>query len=156
MLFSELLKEFITCPIIIPFYSWKCYNHINGSGLFVIYFHFAFGLFSIIPFAKKFKSISMQKEKREGDYRFQHAMIREYSKEILMTNGNSAAIASLASIFQQLYNVIIIQLNRESIMTLFQKFHAYSAAFINYFLMSFLVVYYGKTFSAHEISLVRH
>lgn len=96
----------------------------------------------------------MEREKNEGDYRFQHAMIREYSKEILMTKGSFVVIVSLQNTFRKLYDITLDQINQESIIVLLQKIYAYSSGFINYFLMSFLIMYNKATYNAQKISLV--
>ncbi|PSC73387.1 ATP-binding cassette sub-family D member 4 [Micractinium conductrix] len=92
---SAVVRVAAAAPFKLLYYSWLTWGYLGWSGLGVVYaFFWAAGLVQRLAVAPVSRLVAQQ-ERHEGDLRFAHLRLREYSSEVAQYGGAAAERAHL-------------------------------------------------------------
>ncbi|XP_066927312.1 lysosomal cobalamin transporter ABCD4-like [Clytia hemisphaerica] len=140
---STIIGKIVISPLIILYYSIKCFHATGATGPLIIYAYFLIGTFMNKLIMSFIVNLVYNQEAREGDFRFKHMKIRSFSESIAIIGSE---IHELFKVNQCLNRLLPVQrsiVNAEIILNISINFIDYLGSMISYFVIS-IPIFAGK------------
>ncbi|KAM9956506.1 hypothetical protein ACTFIR_003224 [Dictyostelium discoideum] len=85
-LLSSIVSQCITGPMVVVYYTYLCYSTIDWYAPLIVYGYFFLGYFINKLVMSPMVSINYLQDKLEGDFRYLHQRIRNFSESIALYN----------------------------------------------------------------------
>lgn len=138
--FRVLLEALCINPLLIIYYTYKTID-ISGSyhAPVIILVYFIITVCIARPLLKQLVAINIDKEKREGDFRFMHVNSRLYAEEISLWKGYTSTIELVGNGFTDLYDITKRSLGMEAPLKMVVEMTSYSGAVLVYIIIGITV-----------------
>lgn len=89
--FAETLRQIVTnliiAPVMVVYYTYKCWVVTGFAGPILIYVYFLLGSFISRKFIQPIVNAVFFKELQEGNFRYLHVRLRQYAESIAFCDG---------------------------------------------------------------------
>ncbi|KAJ8651536.1 hypothetical protein O0I10_012900 [Lichtheimia ornata] len=83
----KIVEDLIIAPILVIYYTWKCWSISGAMGPIMIYGYFIVGSVLSRVLIKPIVNTVFYKELAEGNFRFMHVRLRQFSEPIAFSRG---------------------------------------------------------------------
>jgi len=149
---SNITGKIIISPLIIIYYSYKCFKVTNYVGPLIIYAYFFIGTFFNRLIMSFIVNLIYIQEKKEGDLRYKHAKIRTLSESIALADADHHELFKVSCCLKDL---LILQrkiVKSEIFLNFSTNFFDYLGSMISYIIIS-VPIFSGKYDSLTSVEL---
>ncbi|KAI8646414.1 ATP-binding cassette sub-family D member 4-like protein [Parasitella parasitica] len=157
--FAETLRQIVTsliiAPIMVVYYTYKCWIVTGFGGPLLIYVYFLFGSLVSRKFIQPIVNAVFFKELQEGNFRYLHVRLRQYAESIAFCDGekeeNSRAQHSLDTLLTYQRTIV----NKELPLKMANESFSYLGSILSYLIIAipiFAGAFDGK--DASELSAI--
>ena len=140
---SEIIAKLLISPLVIIYYSIKCFKVTGVTGPFIIYGYFLIGAFVNKILMSFIVNLIYKKEMKEGDFRFKHMRIRTASESIALVGAEAYEGFKLNQCFKELLFTQRKIVNMEILLNFSTNFIDYLGSVISYMIIS-VPIFGGK------------
>ena len=87
----KMIEELIISPILLGFYTWKCWEMAGYMGPLIIYGYFVVSALTSRLLINPIVDAVFYKESAEGYFRFLHVRFRQFAESITFSRGEGEA-----------------------------------------------------------------
>ncbi|EPB91433.1 hypothetical protein HMPREF1544_01755 [Mucor circinelloides 1006PhL] len=157
--FAETLRQIVTnliiAPVMVVYYTYKCWVVSGFAGPLLIYVYFLLGSFISRKFIQPIVNAVFFKELQEGNFRYLHVRLRQYAESIAFCDGeeeeNGRAQHSLETLLTYQRTIV----NKELPLKMANESFSYLGSILSYLIIAipiFAGVFDGK--DASELSAI--
>lgn len=157
--FAETLRQIVTnliiAPVMVVYYTYKCWIVTGFAGPLLIYAYFLLGSFISRKFIQPIVNAVFFKELQEGNFRYLHVRLRQYAESIAFCDGeeeeNGRAQHSLETLLTYQRTIV----NKELPLKMANESFSYLGSILSYLIIAipiFAGVFDGK--DASELSAI--
>ncbi|OAD03035.1 hypothetical protein MUCCIDRAFT_178464 [Mucor lusitanicus CBS 277.49] len=157
--FAETLRQIVTnliiAPVMVVYYTYKCWIVTGFAGPLLIYVYFLLGSFISRKFIQPIVNAVFFKELQEGNFRYLHVRLRQYAESIAFCDGeeeeNGRAQHSLETLLTYQRTIV----NKELPLKMANESFSYLGSILSYLIIAipiFAGVFDGK--DASELSAI--
>ncbi|KAG1114318.1 hypothetical protein G6F42_014217 [Rhizopus arrhizus] len=157
--FAETLRQIVTnliiAPVMVVYYTYKCWVVSGFAGPLLIYVYFLLGSFISRKFIQPIVNAVFFKELQEGNFRYLHVRLRQYAESIAFCDGeeeeNGRAQHSLETLLTYQRTIV----NKELPLKMANESFSYLGSILRYLIIAipiFAGVFDGK--DASELSAI--
>ena len=140
---SDIIAKVLISPLVIVYYSLKCFKVTGVTGPLVIYGYFVVGALINKILMSFIVNLIYKKEKREGDLRYKHMKIRTSSESIALNRSEANETHKLNQCFTELMSTQQKIVNMEILLNFSTNFIDYLGSIISYMVIS-VPIFAGK------------
>ncbi|CAO3629097.1 unnamed protein product [Mucor fragilis] len=157
--FAETLRQIVTnliiAPVMVVYYTYKCWIVTGFAGPLLIYIYFLLGSFISRKFIQPIVNAVFFKELQEGNFRYFHVRLRQYAESIAFCDGeeeeNDRAQHSLETLLTYQRTIV----NKELPLKMANESFSYLGSILSYLIIAipiFAGAFDGK--DASELSAI--
>ena len=135
----EISETTLMAPVLIIFYTFQVSQRLGLASLAMIYTHFLVSVLVLRLGMERLKDLTVKKEKRESNFRFEHVNLRNNSESFYLINSGPLLKRLHQTLNNQLRQLLFTTkqlIITESVMELGKNLFSYSGALLNFVLLA--------------------
>lgn len=133
---SQIVTKLIIAPVMVIYYTYKCWIVTGFAGPLVIFVYFFLGSFISRKFIQPIVNAVFFKELQEGNFRYLHVRLRQYAESIAFCDGeleeNKRASKSLNTLLTYQRNIV----NKELPLKMANESFSYLGSILSYLIIA--------------------
>ncbi|KAI9257172.1 ATP-binding cassette sub-family D member 4-like protein [Phascolomyces articulosus] len=132
----EIVEKLIIAPVLVAYYTWKCWSVTGALGPLMIYGYFIVGSILSQVLIRPIVNSVFYKELAEGNFRFLHVRLRQFAEAIAFSRGEREEHARAK---ESLYTLLDSQrkvVNRELPLHLSNESFSYFGSILSYLIVA--------------------
>ncbi|KAL7319957.1 hypothetical protein PS15m_003032 [Mucor circinelloides] len=157
--FAETLRQIVTnliiAPVMVVYYTYKCWVVTGFAGPLLIYVYFLLGSFISRKFIQPIVNAVFFKELQEGNFRYLHVRLRQYAESIAFCDGEEEENGRAQHSLEKLLTYQRTIVNKELPLKMANESFSYLGSILSYLIIAipiFAGVFDGK--DASELSAI--
>ncbi|KAI8145713.1 ATP-binding cassette sub-family D member 4-like protein [Fennellomyces sp. T-0311] len=149
----QIVEKLIIAPILVAYYTWKCWSVTGAMGPLLIYGYFVLGSVLSQVLIRPIVNAVVCKERTEGNFRFLHVRLRQFAEAIAFSRGEQEEHARAKDSLDNLLDAQRKIVNRELPLHLSNESFSYFGSILSYLIVAmpiFAGAFEGK--NAAELS----
>ncbi|RUP49385.1 ABC transporter transmembrane region 2-domain-containing protein [Jimgerdemannia flammicorona] len=132
----KICEELIISPLLIIYYTYKCWSVGGFIGPFLIYTYFALGSVSSRALINPIVNIVFMKEFHEGNFRYLHVRLRQFAESIAFSRGEKEENVRIGLSLSALLSYQRQIVNKELALQLVTEAFSYFGSILSYLIIA--------------------